>query len=599
MRWTLRRVGVGSHMSDACAVCCVGSSIHLHWMAAPASASMSSGSDPAAALPRALPISEAIELACPVCMEEYNQGRVLSQRPLVAACGHTICGRCVQGLAAGANHFSCPLCRAQSPVHLPVNFALIALLSAVASPSVSVAAGASLTFVVTHAGKPAAQFTLPADSSLEHVIATVRKHAQLAPSQTVRMLDAAGKRLQAGVPATFPLLVGEKSDVSVWPPVIGSASSFASFFHALRSHFATPKQRLAATQVTVKDSTLRFGGQSNSLTKHTASEGTREAHWLVADASVCVCIVCALCVCVGTGFSLSLQRTLRLPCDGKVYPLPPGLGTFDIVPVAAYAASVPPEWNKHGGVIVPIQDAEAMWMAFDAGKQPVAVQVAAGKINALTGEPFQTSLQKKPQNYCVADPQPWLDGFNSGNGTVQQFVATQLGSHVTAEAQIKRQMRLDESESVMRDGDARPAPTYLASDESVGGIQLQVRPALSLNMSVRAEQAGVAGGLTAPLNRAELLKTPAQLQLAVGQKMQLQSDHLPLRKLTLADWIGPERRLTLDTSWMPICVKTLTGQTARTPHALPERVSCARLLSVVCVCVAADVVCVSCCKVPP
>ena len=183
---------------------------------------------------------------------------------------------------------------------------------------------------------------------------------------------------------------------------------------------------------------------------------------------MCVCV----CVRVEAPASVSLQRTLRLPCDGKVYPLPPGLGTFDIVPVAAYASTVPPEWNKHGGVIVPIQDAEALWLEFQADWQPVAVQVAAGKINALTGEPFQASLQKKPQNYCVSHPQSWLDGFNSGNGTVQQFVAAQLGSHVTAEAQINRQMRLDEAESVMRDSDA-PSGRVRRRHSTAGATSLQ------------------------------------------------------------------------------------------------------------------------------
>jgi hypothetical protein len=33
-------------------------------------------------------------------------------------------------------------------------------------------------------------------------------------------------------------------------------------------------------------------------------------------------------VLVGERFSMSLQRTLRIPDDGREYPLPPGLGLF-------------------------------------------------------------------------------------------------------------------------------------------------------------------------------------------------------------------------------------------------------------------------------
>ena len=265
---------------------------HTSAAAAAASSSslsgVSSGSGSSDSLPAALPISECIDLSCPVCMEEYEHARVLVQRPLVAACGHTICGRCVLALAAGANQFCCPLCRTQSAVNLPINFALVSLLSAIAPPSASVAAGASLSFDVAEAGKPPVRFTLPADSSLESVIATVCK--QMAPKQcSARLLSAAGQRLQACGLATFPLLVGEQSDVAAWPPVIGSHSSFASFFHALRSHFATPQQRLAATQVTVKDSTLSFGGQSIHSDN---TRGARETH--VAGLLTCVCV----CVCV-------------------------------------------------------------------------------------------------------------------------------------------------------------------------------------------------------------------------------------------------------------------------------------------------------------
>jgi hypothetical protein len=35
----------------------------------------------------------------------------------------------------------------------------------------------------------------------------------------------------------------------------------------------------------------------------------------------------------GEGLFLNFQRTLRIPDDGKTYPLPPGLGTFPICKV--------------------------------------------------------------------------------------------------------------------------------------------------------------------------------------------------------------------------------------------------------------------------
>ena len=48
-------------------------------------------------------------------------------------------------------------------------------------------------------------------------------------------------------------------------------------------------------------------------------------------------------------FTVSFQRTLRIPDDGSVYPLPPGLGEFPIHRVEDHAERVPEPWREHGG----------------------------------------------------------------------------------------------------------------------------------------------------------------------------------------------------------------------------------------------------------
>lgn len=62
--------------------------------------------------------------------------------------------------------------------------------------------------------------------------------------------------------------------------------------------------------------------------------------------------------------SLHVQRTIRVPDDGVDQSLPPGFGKFPIVPVSAYKDTAPEEWVKRGGVIIPMHQAEAMWMSF-------------------------------------------------------------------------------------------------------------------------------------------------------------------------------------------------------------------------------------------
>ena len=132
---------------------------------------------------------------------------------------------------------------------------------------------------------------------------------------------------------------------------------------------------------------------------------------------------------------IGFQRTLRIPDDNRDYPLPPGLGGFPLLHVDDYLKKVPETWAQHGGVFLPMYQAEAMWINFH-GSYPMAVKVAAGKIDALTGQNWSNELTGKPQNYMVVPDQPWLDGFSIGKGLIRQFVAMPLGEGYSAEEQL-------------------------------------------------------------------------------------------------------------------------------------------------------------------
>ena len=129
---------------------------------------------------------------------------------------------------------------------------------------------------------------------------------------------------------------------------------------------------------------------------------------------------------VGDRFGVAFQRTLRVPADGRDYPLPPGLGRL---PVRSSAGL---------GVFVPLHRREALWLAFSgAWWKPNAVQVGVGSVNALTGGAWEERLEDDPQNYLVTPHQPWLDGIATGDGTVRQFVAVPLGEGTTVEEQLE------------------------------------------------------------------------------------------------------------------------------------------------------------------
>ncbi len=139
--------------------------------------------------------------------------------------------------------------------------------------------------------------------------------------------------------------------------------------------------------------------------------------------------------------TIDFQRSLRIPDDGKNYPLPPGFGSLPLRHVDDFAEQAPAEWLKRGGVIMPMHQAEALWLHFGSydrreNAYPFALKIATGKICAVTGEAWVNHLNTDPQDYAVAPEQPWLDGYCVKKGTIRQFVAMPLGEGYTVEEQL-------------------------------------------------------------------------------------------------------------------------------------------------------------------
>ncbi|MGW1750797.1 hypothetical protein ACWCRD_35345 [Streptomyces sp. NPDC002092] len=150
------------------------------------------------------------------------------------------------------------------------------------------------------------------------------------------------------------------------------------------------------------------------------------------------------------GVAVRFVRTLRLPETGT-HPLPPGLGEFPVRRITDFPDTVPEQWRARGGVMLPVYLREAMWLSFGGTAEPAALQVGVGKVCAVSGKPWSDRLSRNPQNYLVLPRQPWLDGINSGKGTVRQFVAVPLGLGATVEGQV-------------------------TGEETWGGVQLQSFP---------------------------------------------------------------------------------------------------------------------------
>jgi len=114
---------------------------------------------------------------------------------------------------------------------------------------------------------------------------------------------------------------------------------------------------------------------------------------------------------------IDFQRTLRIPDDGKTYPLPPGLGSFPLRHIDDY--QVPANWLERGGVMLPMYQSESLWVNLNptyivsrGSDYPFAIKIAAGKINAVSGKPWDNRLSRNPQDYLGSTRQPWLDGYS-------------------------------------------------------------------------------------------------------------------------------------------------------------------------------------------
>ena len=147
---------------------------------------------------------------------------------------------------------------------------------------------------------------------------------------------------------------------------------------------------------------------------------------------------------------VEFQSVLRVPDHDFYSWIPPSRGKSPVRLVDDYLERLPEDWARHGGVFLPMYQSEALGLYF-LEPYPCAIKVGAGKINAITGDPWTHELRPGRQDYLVTSRDVALYGFNVANELVRQFVAMPLGDGYTAEEQV----------------------TGLAEN---GGLQIQVYP---------------------------------------------------------------------------------------------------------------------------
>lgn len=218
-------------------------------------------------------------------------------------------------------------------------------------------------------------------------------------------------------------------------------------------------------------------------------------------------------ISIGERLIVSFQRTLRIPDDGREYPLPPGLGSFPVHRAIDYADRIPASWNEPNVFFIPMYQREALWLAFSGAYwKPNAVKVGVGNINAISGTSLDVPLHSDPQDYMVCPPQPWLDGINAGDMYIRQFVAMPLGQNYTIEHQ-------------------------LTSVEQVGGIQILVYEPRPGRFPDQAPPMAREGQLESPYHEAAPVQ---ELGIAAGGKVKqgIYPDPYGIDTWDLEQWAG-------------------------------------------------------------
>ncbi|KAJ7367725.1 hypothetical protein DFH08DRAFT_946708 [Mycena albidolilacea] len=141
--------------------------------------------------------------------------------------------------------------------------------------------------------------------------------------------------------------------------------------------------------------------------------------------------------CVG-GVDIRFGQTYCVPDYTELNVLPNIVGWYPMVSLSSIHPTFLPAgmWGKEG-LILPVFRKEALCMNLVSNHRDCAVAVGVsvgGRVNAISGD----TVPSAKQDYILLPPETGarLDGFASGPGVVQQFVAMALDAQTTLKEQV-------------------------------------------------------------------------------------------------------------------------------------------------------------------
>ncbi|CAD7697786.1 unnamed protein product [Ostreobium quekettii] len=185
-------------------------------------------------------------------------------------------------------------------------------------------------------------------------------------------------------------------------------------------------------------------------------------------------------------------------------------GRFAMLRVEDFEGRVPRAWKRRGGMFFGMRRRERMWVGLEAeAERPVAVKVAVGGVNVITGQPWEEGLSNKPQNYIVCDPRGYIDGFAVGEGGIRQFKAMETMKKYSQNGELLKNI-----------GSA--------------AIRLEAYPVMRTDVLVSRDHLRP---FESPINETQ---TPAEAGLTPGDVFYMTSHEFGMRPSTLVDFVDTD-----------------------------------------------------------
>lgn len=146
-------------------------------------------------------------------------------------------------------------------------------------------------------------------------------------------------------------------------------------------------------------------------------------------------------VLIDDNLCISLHKTVVLPPNSGEHYLPPDLGKFHIE-------------DNGEKLFVGMAKDEALWISFESKNyySVCAIKVAAGNIDAVSGDLFDDKICTENQNYLSIPNQPWIDGVRVQNKSnlVRQFVLVDEDNKKSIDNQLIKKGTITEQNNTIR-----------------------------------------------------------------------------------------------------------------------------------------------------